>query len=154
MGKKGFSLMEVMVVVVIVGILASVAIPSYTRYVNRTRRAEAITALQTVALYQEKARAESGSYQSEANLVNNYGLRPRTGNDYTPSEYYDINITDVTATTFRAYAIGKGRQATDKRSRSDAYNLIFAIDQDGTEGWATASGGAITPDKDLWNSLR
>jgi type IV pilus assembly protein PilE len=145
MGKKGFSLMEVMIVVVIVGILAAIAIPSYTGYVKRTRRAEAITALQTVALYQEKARAESGSYQPEANLVNNYGLKPGTGTDYTPSDYYDINITNVTATTFRAYAIGKGRQAGD---------IIFATDQDGTEGKAESSGGAITRDRDLWSSLR
>lgn len=144
MGEKGFSLMEVMIVVVIVGILAAIAIPSYTGYVTRTRRAEAVTALQTVALYEEKARAENGTYVNEAGLAT-YGLRPMSGGQYTPSEYYDIDITDFSATTFRAYATGKGAQAGD---------VIFAIDQNGTVGKATVSGGAITPDAKLWRSLR
>ncbi|HQG31905.1 MAG TPA: type IV pilin protein [Deltaproteobacteria bacterium] len=143
MGKKGFSLLEIMAVVVIVGILAAIAIPSYTGYVTRTRRTEAVTALQTVALAEEKHRAEDGVYESEAHLVAQGYLKPASGGEYTPSEYYDINITDVADTTFTASAVGKGAQAGD---------VTFAINQDGTCG--RLSGGAFVADPELWKSLR
>ncbi len=146
MNKKGFSLMEIMVVVVIVGILAAIAIPSYSSYIKRTRRAEAVNALQTVALYEEKAMAESGSYVSEAILITSYGLRPNTGNDYTPTEYYSIDISLPDTTHFRAYATGAGTNPDT--------TFIFAIDQDGTVGTATAVGAAVTPNANLWKKLK
>ena len=93
MGKQGFSLMEVMIVVVIIGILAAIAIPSYSGYVTRTRRAEAVTALQTVALYQEKHMAERGQYGTIAQLIANVGLPdPDNDNQYEPSEFYGITV--------------------------------------------------------------
>lgn len=143
MGKKGFSLMEIMVVVAIVGIIAAIAIPSYTGYVKRTRRADAVSALQAVALFEEKARAEEGLYVDEAALVNNYGLKPGSAGQYTASEYYDIIISDMTATTFNARAVGTGSQAGD---------VTLAINQDGTCG--TWNGANVVPDSELWRTLR
>lgn len=143
MGKKGFTLTEVMLTVVIIGILAAVAIPSYTGYVTRTRRSEAVSALQAVALYEEKARAESGSYVSEAVLIATYGLKPGSGGNYTPSEYYNIEIIDPDTDSFTATAAGKGAQNGD---------VTFAIDQDGTVGRMV--GTTFTPDAELWRSLR
>jgi len=143
MGKKGFSLLEVMVVVVIIGILAAIAIPSYTGYVTRTRRAEAVAALQAVALAEEKHRAEDGAYESEAHLVGQGFLKPAIGGEYTPSDYYDINIADVTDTTFTASAVGKNAQAGD---------VTFAINQDGTCG--KLNGGTFVVDSELWKSFK
>lgn len=136
--------MEVMITVVIIGILAAIAIPSYTGHVTRTRRVEAVTALQAVALYEEKARAESGSYVAEDVLVGTYGLKPGGGGEYTPSEYYDIEI-DADADTFTASAEGKA-------GSSQAGDVIFGIDQDGTGlKW---DGAQFVPDAELWRSLR
>lgn len=143
MGKRGFSLMEIMVVVAIVGIIAAIAIPSYTGYVKRTRRAEAVSALQAVALFEEKARAEEGSYVDEAALISNYGLKPASGGQYTPSEYYEINLASVNTTTFKATAVGIGSQAGD---------VTLAINQDGTCG--TWDGADVAPDPELWRTLR
>jgi type IV pilus assembly protein PilE len=145
MGKKGFSLMELMVVVVIVGVIAAVAIPSYLGYITRTRRADAVTALQTVALCEEKARAETGSYQPTATLIVSYGLTPSAGGFYTPSQYYRISVAGATATAFTAYANPINAQAGD---------FILAINQDGVGGTSTTVGGALVPDARLWSSLK
>jgi len=147
MGKKGFSLIELMVVVVIISIIAAVAIPSYLGYVTRTRRADAVTALQTVALCEEKARAETGSYVDTATLIASFGLAPVSGGFYTPSVYYRVSVpaATVSATTFIAYAEPQGAQAGD---------LILALNQDGTGGTATGVGNALQGNAQLWRTLK
>jgi len=58
----GFTLMELMIVVAIMGILAAVAYPSYTQYVLRGKRAEAKTRLLQVAQLQERFFSENNGY--------------------------------------------------------------------------------------------
>lgn len=60
--QAGFTLMELMVTVVIVGILAAVAIPSYQNYVRRTNRADPKTFLAAVASKQEAFFADRRRY--------------------------------------------------------------------------------------------
>ena len=61
----GFTLVEVMIAVVIVGLLAAVAIPAFTDSVRKSRRAEAFSALSAVQLAQERWRGNNASYASE-----------------------------------------------------------------------------------------
>lgn len=60
--RHGFTLLELMIVVAIVGILAAVAIPSFQSYVYRSRTAEAVTFLGEIRQRQESYRAEFGQY--------------------------------------------------------------------------------------------
>jgi type IV pilus assembly protein PilE len=60
--SKGFTLVELMIVVAIVGILAAIAYPSYTEYVLRGRRAEARTALTDLMQQQERYFTQNNSY--------------------------------------------------------------------------------------------
>ena len=60
--SEGFTLIELMVVVGIVGVLAMVAIPAFTGYVQQTRAAEATTFLAEIKTKQESYRAELGQY--------------------------------------------------------------------------------------------
>lgn len=59
---NGFSLIEVVVTVAIIGILATIAYPSYTRFVAETRRSDATIALTQLAAQQEKFFTQCGGY--------------------------------------------------------------------------------------------
>lgn len=92
--KKGITLIELLAVIVIIGILAAVAIPTYTGYMVRARRADAKTALEQLRAAQEMRRAERGSYSTDiTELRNTWGV-PATSGDYV------INLNSSTATTY------------------------------------------------------
>jgi prepilin-type N-terminal cleavage/methylation domain-containing protein len=60
--SQGFSLMELMIVVVITGVLAAIAIPTFISYVQKSRTSEATQFLGVIKLKQEARRAEFGGY--------------------------------------------------------------------------------------------
>jgi type IV pilus assembly protein PilE len=62
MKSKGFTLIEVMIVVAVIGILAAIAYPSYTEHVRKTQRAEAAAALLDTAQLVERGFSQTGSY--------------------------------------------------------------------------------------------
>jgi prepilin-type N-terminal cleavage/methylation domain-containing protein len=63
----GFSLIELMIVVAIVGILAAVAIPVFSSYINRAKVSEAVNFVGIIKLRQEAYRAEFGQYADAPN---------------------------------------------------------------------------------------
>ncbi len=132
---KGLTLIELVVVVLIVGILASVAVPLYTNNMLRARRAEAKTLLEQVRAAQEMWRAERGSYAVNdgngtaiAKLTNTMGV-PLTISDYTWA------FTVSSGTTFTA-------QATPSTTRQNSDGWL-RINQDGTK---TDQNGYTYPD--------
>jgi prepilin-type N-terminal cleavage/methylation domain-containing protein len=73
--KKGFTLIELVVVIVIIGILASVALPMFNNVVERSRTAEALANLKTVFESQKRRAVEFGSFATafpslDINLTN------------------------------------------------------------------------------------
>jgi len=121
--RVGLTLIELLMVIVIVGVLAAIAVPMYSGYMQRARRADAKTALEQVRAAQEMWRAEKGSYcidgTAEATLRTTMGA-PAT----TISNYYTWSFTVKTATAFTAQATAIGSQASDG---------WLAINQDGTK---------------------
>jgi len=65
MVRSGFSLLEMLIVVLLLGILSAIAYPSYQQYVLRSYRAEAITGLLEIANRQEQLLADFGEYSAD-----------------------------------------------------------------------------------------
>jgi type IV pilus assembly protein PilE len=67
--SKGFTLIELMIAVAIVAILASVAVPSYTGYIARAKRADARTQLVQVAQFMQRFYTANDQYQYDRSAV-------------------------------------------------------------------------------------
>lgn len=110
--QRGFTLIELMVIVVIVGILASVAYPSFRDQALRASRSDAKAALVDAASRQEQYFLDNKTYTSDVADLN---LAAETENGY-----YAVAIDAATAacpvtTCFTARATPLGRQADDTR---------------------------------------
>lgn len=125
----GFTLVELMIVVAIVGILAAIAYPSYVDSVRKSRRTDAITALYALQLAQEKWRANHTTYTSTLGGAN-CGTATVTGLCWSSAEitrpYYTIAITaGATATAFTATATASGDQVNDKANNVSCATLTI-----------------------------
>ena len=109
--NKGLTLIELLAVIVIVGILAAVAIPTYTGYMVRARRADAKTALEQFRAAQEMRKAEKGGYSVDiTELRTTWGV-PAVAGDYNVNF---LAAAVLTANTFTAEALPwNARQAGD-----------------------------------------
>ncbi len=110
---KGVTLIELMIVIVVVAILASIAVPSYRQYVLRSHRVEAKTALLNLAAAQEKFYLENNTYAANTVLTTappaGLGLSATTENGW-----YTIAIANgANAATFSATATATGTQTAD-----------------------------------------
>lgn len=68
--NRGFSLIEIMIVVAIVGILAAIAYPSYRQQMLRTNRTEGMSALQEAASKQERYFSNNSTYAPDVATLN------------------------------------------------------------------------------------
>lgn len=95
--ERGFTLIEVMIVVVVIGILAAIAIPSYQHFVRNAERADGMSALMEIRTAQERWRANNPSYTADLAGLVPFGAT-------SPDGLYTLAITHSSASTFRATA--------------------------------------------------
>ncbi len=103
---QGFTLIELMITVVIVGVLAAIAYPAYTDHMIKTRRSDGQTALLNMAASMEHYFTENNTY---------VGATPTALGLTTASlqGYYNVTITQATATAFTLTATPQGAQTAD-----------------------------------------
>jgi type IV pilus assembly protein PilE len=142
-GMRGVTLLELMTVVVIVGILASIAIPSYRQYLLRSQRADATAALLRLASAQEKFYLQNNRYAVGADVSN----APPAGLGITGTQhgYYALAVASPSgnpAVDYLATAtvIAGGAQAEDDDCDQ------FTINETGRRG-AVNSSSAVNTEK-------
>ena len=85
--EKGFTLVELMVVVAIVAILAAVATPAYMNYKNRAIQSEAVEALLRAKMDQESYWSENNRYSDTIRRLASFGPSANANTISTPSKY-------------------------------------------------------------------
>lgn len=111
---RGFSLIELMIVVAVMAILASVALPSYRQHVMRSHRTDATSALLRLAAEQEKFYIQNNRYATYAELKS----------PTTEHGWYTLAVPTANATTFEITATAKTGepQEADKDCRTFRVN--------------------------------
>lgn len=112
--ERGFTFIEIMIAVTIVGILAALALPSYGNYVREARRADGHLALLQEAQTMERCRSTSWSYAG-------CSLTSAT----SPENYYTITVVSD-ATTYTLTATAAGAQTNDSGCSPLTLNYLGA----------------------------
>ena len=126
MNKKGFTLIELLVVVLIIGILAAIALPQYTKAVERARMTEAIQVLDDLARAQTVLYMQRCSFAVSLRQLNNLGdiTVHSAGNAWAPIDWTPVNHAEH----------GEGMRMQLQRSGGMFRDGILAVDvfADGT----------------------
>lgn len=104
---RGVTLIELMIVVVVVGILAAIAYPSYQNQVRQSKRADGKAMLMEVAQGLERCYTRFGRYNDAGCTVANNLPDPSS------EGHYQIAATAISATAFTLDATPQGTQADD-----------------------------------------
>lgn len=105
--ERGFSLIELMVVVLIIGILAAVALNSYRKYVVRANRTDAKSAMQDLAGREERYMYKNNKYSSlnsDLNITASFG-----------GPNYVVSVASASTTAYVIQGVPQGKQFTDDK---------------------------------------
>lgn len=131
---RGFTLIELMIVLAVIAILTAIAIPAYSQWVEKSRRQDAEAALVELANYMERFYSNNGGYVDAAGNAPTlpYTTTPKGGSNV----YYTLALTNVTETTYKLTATPKNSQADDPCG-------TLSITQSGVQG----ASGAMSADE-------
>jgi type IV pilus assembly protein PilA len=119
---KGFTLIELMIVVAIIGILAAIAIPNFVKFQCRSKTSEAKGNLKALYVAEESYRAENDTYVDNCdtgcgrNSTNQIGFSPK-GNKIR----YDYDVTGSSQTAFLGTAVANASFTNELGG--DAWNI-------------------------------
>lgn len=140
---RGFSLLELMITLTIVAILASIAIPNYSDYMRKSRRNEAMQALNATRNALEKFRLSQNAYPASITAMNaiitSHGLKNVSGIWMSENSYYVITLTtDVGGAVTGVTAQVQGSQV------ADGYCQTMSLSMAGVPSSTDSTGAAST----------
>ncbi len=112
----GFTLIELMVAVVVLGILAALAYPPFSDAVRKSRRSEAFAALITLQQAQERWRAGNATYSAD--------VVPLVPSATTANGHYALSVLSATTSGYVLLAQARGTQAQDKACATMALSAV------------------------------
>jgi len=121
--QSGFTLIEMMIAVIVIGILAAIAVPAYQDYVRKARRADALDSLMYIQNLQEKWRANNSTYSDSLSDIGFTGTTSVDG-------YYGLALSGASATGFTATATAQGAQSSD----TDCASITITVSADNPRG--------------------
>ncbi|MDH5469531.1 MAG: type IV pilin protein [Gammaproteobacteria bacterium] len=107
--QRGVTLIELLIVIVVLGILVAVGYPSYTKQVQRTKRAECAGGLMQLANAMERDLSQNNTYSDLVGGGGFVGTCPIDGGAAT----YNLSVQAFTASTYTLRATPVGAQAND-----------------------------------------
>ena len=147
--QKGFTLIELMISVAIIGIITSIAYPSYQGFIVSTNRSAAQADLMSLAAAMERHKAAAFSYKAAADSAVDTG-KPAIFHQHSPSaepyenRKYDLYISEASGS---AYLI----DARPVLSTSQAEDGKVAFYSDGRRAWDADNNGTFSATEYCWN---
>jgi type IV pilus assembly protein PilE len=140
--SRGFTLIELMIAVVVIGILGAIAYPSFQSQVRKSRRSEAFGALAQLQQAQERYRSGQPQYADNTLLTTAPSASPPGLGlaATTPSNYYDIAIVSVDSDGTGYIAKADARSGTSQASDSGCTTLVVSMEK----GQVTYGAGSTT----------
>ncbi|MCF2948336.1 prepilin-type N-terminal cleavage/methylation domain-containing protein [Paraglaciecola aquimarina] len=145
---RGFSLVELMVVVAIVGVLTMVAYPSYQGFMVSSNRAAAQADLMSLGAAMERHKAAAFTYEGAAQSAANTGT-PAIFHGHSPSaepyanRSYNLLITVATGTSY----VVEARPLSSSVQAGDGSVYLYG---DGRRAWDANNSGSIGNDEFCW----
>ena len=119
MKARGFTLIEILVVVAILAIITAVAIPSYRDYVLKSRRYDGLKTLNLLVLAQERYYNENNAYSSSFDSISAY-----IGD--AVSDYYTFTVT-INSNGYTLTATANADQSADDEKGQECNPLTLTI---------------------------
>lgn len=135
----GFSMIELMITVAIIGILAMVAMPSYIEYITRGKLIDAHQRLGDLRVQMEKFFQDNRSYVN-AGLACGITGNALTDANADPGRLFDYTCPGPTATTYQLVATG--------RAAKGMTGFVFTVDQNNVR--TSVGPGGWTPGANCW----
>lgn len=117
--QRGLTLIEIMVTVAILGILAMLVIPSYSKYIREARRSEAMSTLMNMQMAEEKYRANNSTYGDLDDVW--------AGVTATNGGWYNLAIAGNTATAYTITATAQNDQRNDTEEGGSCTTLTITV---------------------------